>query len=622
MQDKTNIRQNQRQGVYILCCFALSLFGCLAGPDGELGQLEEEIINPDPSGNAPAQTDAVIIRRPVAVGSPTGTLGNGFCTGTRIGGGRLLTAAHCLAPETDSVQARLGSKRESVTHVSSMARLGSNNYAMSGWASGSGFVDIGNLFGTVIAPPPPIPTPTSVNLGNAKVTELIVHNGRLYGAGWTRSANIKRAVLFKFTSIDGNIGTSIVELDAPGTEATAITQYERGGIPRFAIAIESTNAGVVYGKVVDIDVTMIGGAQDVYPDTAALKISELEAGTDGSLAIGATKINPYFDTLMFVRCRHTSSWDCVEDEYDEGLSDNVLEDMSIIGNDIVALVKTGSNQSVIRRTPSKSFSLDDIDLNSHWSFAEIEGSKTFHASSIDVSGTGENAKIYIGGYVKHSTFNSSTLLALNYDLQLDTTFSAFGILPGSLDGDDMINALGPLLAEAGEVNLAMFRTKRPKVGPARIVYDHTVLSYHGPLAAELDGAPLLDYRFAPGFDLVVATYTNSLPSPTEPSFPGFSAPPDGPTFQCIGYGGTATTVLRQGAFSMVDSIFNFTSGRVNIESKAGHKITGGDSGGPCFDSSGNLVGVLSSTYGNAASLGEMVSGSTAEEFVNSLSSQP
>ena len=243
MQDNTRNRQVHRQGVYVLCCVALSLFGCLTGPDGELGQLEEEIVNPDPSGNVTTPTDAVIIRRPVVSGSPAGTLGGGFCTGTRIGDGRVLTAGHCLDPDLDRVGLRFGAADLSAVH--SFVQLDTNKYAMSGMVGKSNVVVLGDLFGASSTPSTMVKNFGQTN----KINALITNNGILYGTGSTKDSSGKRAALFRFTETGTNINVSIVPLDVPGTSGSALAHYYRGdGIASFAVAIKSTKSGVEYGK--------------------------------------------------------------------------------------------------------------------------------------------------------------------------------------------------------------------------------------------------------------------------------------------------------------------------------------------------------------------------------------
>ena len=371
-------------------------------------------------------------------------------------------------------------------------------------------------------------------------------------------------------------------------------------------------------KVIDIDVTTLGTIREVFPDKAALRISELAASDDGSLVIGATKINSTPDTVQFIRCSYDTTWSYSVDEYNDGILSNSLHDMEMLGNDVIALVSTGNKKSVVRRNAIKAFSWDADTLGAHWSFTENENSKWFNASSIAIDGVGAQARIYVGGYVKHAGRRSGLILGLDSDLQLDREFAVNGIMPDKQNRKHRIAVAGPLLVDSHGVHLPMLSeyNRFSSVDGSYLI--DPVLSYHGPKLAEMDGNQLSDYKFADGVDLAVATFTNVLPSPTEPTFPGFSAPIDGLSFQCIGIGGPGPAQLRQGEFSAVKSV----SGLVEIKSKSGHEITYGDSGGPCFASTGSLVGIISSSPGASASTGTMVSGDTAEEFVNSLSSQP
>ena len=585
--------------IYLSILATLASVVCLAtgcsSEEPEVGSGTGALLNPTPEAPSnPSAASAVIIES---------STGEGYCSGTILSDGKLLTAAHCFN-KSKSVQFEEVPLTERTGIRVRGAALGPANedvFVVGYKADGGGKQGVVALaqFGDLSFPE------FGFGVGNTSALEAVAANQHgAFAVGWEIVAGTTVARLYFFpapvVSTDAGPEQSYgapIPFDAllgAGTPS-AVLSYEREGDTYLAVAINEGNAeGTQKARVVEIAIdrttASVGLSIEgtILSERTMYRATSLASFATNSIAIGGIATTAIKSANVSVHTlQGDGTWANVAQSSGAGGATDV--DLEAIDSNVAVLVKrqTSSADALYLWNPGVSGPLGanvfpSDGLKGHYEFSD---SRTYarldslRGTSIASTIVGGQPKLYLSGTANKKSEPHSVVVRFESDLTVDATYAIRGVHVSSY----RVTELAPIQAKGGTTYVPTWTVDQQGQAKGKLN-----IGKHGlPLQTIVGPEYVLSVQFAYGVDLALATLSNPLPNGLERSFAPTAV---GMELNCIGQGGSKPASLSQGVFvvhqftSPLDEYAEVTS----TESS----FTGGDSGGPCFDGEGQLAGVM------------------------------
>ena len=598
--------------IYLSVLATLASVVCLAtgcsSQEPEVGSGTAALLNPEPGAPSnPSAASAVILEN----GS------HAFCTGTILSDGKVLTAAHCL----DNLGASELVAGEFVFQTGLRPRgsaldpqdhdvfiVGSETSA----GTSQGFAAIVQWGEVKFA---------QFDFGQATHSGLEAVALNQHGAfvvGWEEDIDgTPQARLYHFPKLSLPSGDSYGLAVAQGVvlgagRPSAIISYTTSyGAAHLAVAInQADEKGLHHARVVELAVAPgsngapleLSIASTILPETVNYKASSITKLSGDSIAIGG------IETLATLQARVER-----HDRLDGGTWERVAQIRGAEGATDVQLNSLGANVAILAKQrlagadslflwpatgtepmSANMFPTDSLTGNLWFSASNpyYKGAEGFRGSSIAATSIAGAPKLYLSGTTTYranaKTETRNVVVRLDANLSIDSSFAVNGVQVSPYAATQ----LAPIQAIRNRTYVPLWRHAGEGLGLGDLtVAAHSATSTGG---VTVGAAAVTSVKFAYGVDIAIAT----LDTPPANRLTGsWAFPTHGMILNCIGHGGSSPAQLGQGTF-----FFDYphASGAYAEVANSVGSMTGGDSGGPCFDSNGDLAGIVAGSVGVAA----------------------